>query len=683
VNSPDQTLQILIDVRSRLDEVVKAQGEFRKMREEVTGAGQALKTGFGIELARRGLDLLTHTFKELAIEAVNMADAIKDGARNLTISNQAYQVLGNLLHDAGGDVSMLTQAISNNNRSLVEARTAGTNAAAAYRTLGLNVAEMAQLPIERRFELIARAVENATDKDRAFTAAGQILVSRNLPTLLGALKDLAAEGWDKVADSMQRAGRIMTDDTIERLERAKKSIEKLKQAATIGVGEWLGDAMSLGSAVKRVFDDIPFALMGSIIKPGSTGALFGQVWHDFIKEPGTGAPAPTAGGSSAAREIELKDALAKAEFNLAAAILHRQTIENDPNITGLSVQARQLDQMQQELRLRVKLIAAKAATPLEGTETQEARDLALKKMQEQNQQLRDQIRHLTGSNQFNDAATSSRDKFNTFRTDSVENKQGIGSGFMTGAMDWVTGLGSAGQQVASALQSSLGATVGGISDGIYGWITGTESFGQAALQLGGTILKTLLDTIIQMGVQWLLTHTIMKTGMIEGGVLDATLRTTRIAGAVTEGTATTAALAPAAATASISSFGLAAVLGIAALVAVMAAFGGFASGGYTGDGPTNQVAGVVHGQEGVLNAPAMRRLGRGFLDAVNAGSPVSVAASAAPALAGSMGASTGGGRESARDHHYYIDREVFAAAMAQDMRGIAHEVYLENLRKGV
>lgn len=45
----------------------------------------------------------------------------------------------------------------------------------------------------------------------------------------------------------------------------------------------------------------------------------------------------------------------------------------------------------------------------------------------------------------------------------------------------------------------------------------------------------------------------------------------------------------------------------------------FASGGYTGDGPTDSVAGVVHGKEGVLNAGAMKRLGKSNLALMNSG----------------------------------------------------------------
>lgn len=46
---------------------------------------------------------------------------------------------------------------------------------------------------------------------------------------------------------------------------------------------------------------------------------------------------------------------------------------------------------------------------------------------------------------------------------------------------------------------------------------------------------------------------------------------------------------------------------------------GFYTGGYTGNIGTRQVAGVVHGQEYVLNAEATKRVGRGTLDALNNG----------------------------------------------------------------
>ena len=46
---------------------------------------------------------------------------------------------------------------------------------------------------------------------------------------------------------------------------------------------------------------------------------------------------------------------------------------------------------------------------------------------------------------------------------------------------------------------------------------------------------------------------------------------------------------------------------------------GFKTGGYTGNLGTSDVAGVVHGQEYVLNAVATKRVGTGTLDAINSG----------------------------------------------------------------
>lgn len=46
---------------------------------------------------------------------------------------------------------------------------------------------------------------------------------------------------------------------------------------------------------------------------------------------------------------------------------------------------------------------------------------------------------------------------------------------------------------------------------------------------------------------------------------------------------------------------------------------GFQSGGFTGNGPVDQIAGFVHGQEGVLNAGAMSNVGVPALNAMNSG----------------------------------------------------------------
>lgn len=116
----------------------------------------------------------------------------------------------------------------------------------------------------------------------------------------------------------------------------------------------------------------------------------------------------------------------------------------------------------------------------------------------------------------------------------------------------------------------------------------------------------------------------------------------KIAAMTAEGTAaaaaaaiTAAALTPIAAAltamwttpallASVATQGGAATAGLTALQTALStakttmAISGFDEGGYTGNGSTSDVAGVVHGQEYVINAAATRAIGVGNLDAINA-----------------------------------------------------------------
>lgn len=676
----DSKLELLIDIRSRLDELTKATGELSKFRQEATSTGQALKTGFGIEIARRGLDLLTRNVREMAVESFNMADAIKDTARNLGLTTDAYQVLSAVIKDAGGDVGLLTMAVSNSNRSLAEARNLGSAAASAYRALGLDIVALEQLPIERRFETIARAIANSTDRTAAFDAASKILGSRNLPTLLGALRDLAEDGYGKVAEAARDAGRVMENETIQRLERAKKNIEKLKEAATIKVGEEVG------------------TIMGAWEKEGIMGLMryAAAAWQPFYRPAmqaryaaSTPETPPPPSDGSAAREAALKYQLAAAEDTLARAILRRQTAEADPTRTNLQKREHLVKLMKEEAAARSAVADALKAMPLDGA-TQQQRDFELEKLREENKRLNDQLRRTGYGTPSYDREQATRDRFKQF-TEDERGTSGfsLGGSMRTGAMDWVTGLGTQGEQVSGALQSSLGATVQGISDGIYGWITGTMSFGEAMQNLGATVFKTIIDTIVQMGVQWLVTQALIKTGILSTKALTSSVRAADVVETNAAETAKMPMLMKNAALANAGSFGLSAVIGIALLAALLGAFlgGGFETGGYTGDGPTHQVAGVVHGQEGVLNAPAMRMLGIERLNRLNAGVPLeqlavpsvgraSAVTAGAPLLGGRGLAGMGsGGRESGRNVHVYLDRAAWLDAVQSDLRGIAVEEY--------
>jgi hypothetical protein len=233
----DIKITSLADLKGFLDTTRAA----KETRKETEGVGELLRKGLGvgsgIELARRGFELLKSTIVDTAQEAFKFAGEVKDGAEALGISRKAYQVLGEVMRDVGGSQERMTQAIAANNRALVDARSLVGPAAAAFRTLGLDPAQLEGLSVQRRMQVIGAAIDGAKDKTEAFAAAGDILGSKNLPTLLNALRQLGAEGYDKLAENAEKAGRVMSDDTIDRLDNAQKAIQKFKQSITIGVGE--------------------------------------------------------------------------------------------------------------------------------------------------------------------------------------------------------------------------------------------------------------------------------------------------------------------------------------------------------------------------------------------------------------------------------------------------------------
>lgn len=214
----------------------------------------------------------------------------------------------------------------------------------------------------------------------------------------------------------------------------------------------------------------------------------------------------------------------------------------------------------------------------------------------------------------------------------------LADAFRGGIADFSRMIGPPLQQVADFVSYTVGDAVQGITDGIFGWITGVQSFADAMRTLGSTVLRTLLQTIVQMGVQWIVTHGIAKAGMI---ALDA-LQTFLLGKKVVEVNAAEAATMPAkaagAAAASISSFGIAAAIGLAAVVAALAIFGGFAEGGYTGSGSKYDVKGMVHAGEYVMPADVVRRLGRDTLEGIHRG-----ALSPAATRGGTSGAVFSGG----------------------------------------
>lgn len=130
---------------------------------------------------------------------------------------------------------------------------------------------------------------------------------------------------------------------------------------------------------------------------------------------------------------------------------------------------------------------------------------------------------------------------------------------------------SAATQAAAAAFDSLGSVA---SNALTGIVTGSMSASDAMRSIGMTVLNSVVNSFVQMGMEWVKaavtgsTAQIAATAATTSAAVAGTATTT--AASVSSAAATTAAWTPAAIVASIGSFGGAAAIGIGAVIAAMA-----------------------------------------------------------------------------------------------------------------
>ena len=111
------------------------------------------------------------------------------------------------------------------------------------------------------------------------------------------------------------------------------------------------------------------------------------------------------------------------------------------------------------------------------------------------------------------------------------------------------------------------------SNALTGILTGTMSIGDAMRSIGNTILDAVIDTFVQMGIQWaksaILGATTQQAAIATTTAVQTAAIGTQTAVATTAAGATAAAWTPAALLASIASLGTAATIGIGAVAGIV------------------------------------------------------------------------------------------------------------------
>lgn len=181
------------------------------------------------------------------------------------------------------------------------------------------------------------------------------------------------------------------------------------------------------------------------------------------------------------------------------------------------------------------------------------------------------------------------------------------------------------QGMADMFENAFNTAQSSISSGIEGLIWKTKTWGQALANIGLGVVQSIVKSFSDMAAEFVMQHIIMKGVSMAWASFTSAMRAKDVAQANATEAAKMPALAANATLASIGSWGVAVAIGLGAIAAIIAGMGGFQSGGYTGDGAPNAMAGVVHRGEYVFDAPAVQRIGLDRLESIRGGqlSPIS------------------------------------------------------------
>lgn len=149
---------------------------------------------------------------------------------------------------------------------------------------------------------------------------------------------------------------------------------------------------------------------------------------------------------------------------------------------------------------------------------------------------------------------------------------------------------NAATQAAAAAFDSLGSVA---SNALTGIITGSMSASDAMRSIGMTVLNSVINTFVQMGVEWVKSAIMGQTATTAAVAASTTAQAAGIATTTATSTAaaaaTTAAWTPAAIMSSVASFGGAVAIGLGAMAGILALTGKRKNGGPVSAGGMYQV----------------------------------------------------------------------------------------------
>lgn len=495
----------------------------------------------------------------------------------------------------------------------------------------------------------ADAIAAITDPTERLARVTEVFGKRG--TELLPMLENGREGIKAMTDEAQRMGLVISGEAARSAAELGDEVKKLKAQAeglTNTIAQGLTPALTnLVKVASAVLSAIPTGKFGEMISNFSkwwavnsgSGIVKSVSWlTEFVTKlaGGSGFGESLEAASKAASDAynKLIGTLFKAEAPLEeqqekvvklTAALNDLKRFNEIASRGLSVQEGFINSdpsmSDATKRARLRVVTAQKLALLAERE----RDLQSRAPSDGGTFTDDkgQVRYTEQGLKFQEEALRLREE----RAPLIQQRDSLGSSdkamqleaAKTGIVNFIDDFQNMAAAAAMGFQNAFLGATSAISGGLEGLIMGTKSWGSALTSIGVGITQSIVRAITDMAAQWLVAHVFMKGVSLAWSSFTSAMRAKDVATANAAEAAKMPALLANAKLASIGSFGLAAVIGLAAIAAIAGGLGAFQQGGYTGDGAPNQIAGVVHRGEYVLDAPTVSRIGVDNLEAMRAG----------------------------------------------------------------
>ena len=193
----------------------------RRMNSDISKAARSINTA----LSTLGVGLGVGAIVGFGREILSLGGKINDLSMQAGIGTDAFQTLSAVGKESGVTGEQIAQAFVRMGATIQEAAEGSKTAVDSLEKLKLTAAGLKALKPEEQFEAIAIQISQATDKEKAFNAALEILGAKTAPKLREVLARLGTEGFDKLGEST--ANLRFTPEQIKTLDDAGDKLQRI------------------------------------------------------------------------------------------------------------------------------------------------------------------------------------------------------------------------------------------------------------------------------------------------------------------------------------------------------------------------------------------------------------------------------------------------------------------------